>query len=43
MTIVWNDDAGYTLIELIVASALLIMLSALTCAIRRRSDTGPST
>ena len=33
MTVLWNDDAGYTLIELIVASALLIMLSALTCAI----------
>ncbi len=33
MTVRWNDDAGYTLIELIVASALLIMLSALTCAI----------
>ena len=27
------DDEGYTLIELIVAAALLIMLSALTCSI----------
>ena len=33
MTVHSNGEAGYTLIELIVASALLIMLSALTCSV----------
>jgi hypothetical protein len=32
-TTVWTDDAGYTLIELMVAAGLFIMLGALTCSV----------